>query len=417
MFLKSSPIVFLVLLLGSAGTAIADDDWTAGKQAFASGDFESALVYFESARNAGRHGPAVHYNIAVSQHRTGRYGEARATFNYIASQYPEKRALAIYNIGLADVRLGDFNAARESFRRAYELANDDQNLRTLASRQLRTLEPEVRTAARWAGSLGVRAGTDDNVALLDEAGLTAGTETESPLAEVFASFSGPWSGESGLRVEGSAYLVKYTDADDFDQSLLSGGVFYDWRPGNWRIQMGVQASTGAIGGEAYDRKAGPRVRIAHFLSRNSNIELRYRYDDVSEADSIFAGLAGSRQIVDARYRFYNNGHFLQLRVAAETNDRLDAGMSPDRSRFGIDYRYQPERGLGFEAAVAIRNSEFADVLEPREEDLTTLRAAATYAFGNDWLVLTELRNYSNDSTDPLYSYDRAQLSLGLRKYF
>jgi hypothetical protein len=105
----------------------------------------------------------------------------------------------------------------------------------------------------------VRAGYDDNVALLDETVLSAGTTTDSPMAEVFAAFSGPWTGRSGLRVEGSAYLLNYFDADDFDQSEVQGGVFYEWRPRHWRLQLGVQAGTSAIGGDAYDREVGPRA--------------------------------------------------------------------------------------------------------------------------------------------------------------
>jgi opacity protein-like surface antigen len=153
------------------------------------------------------------------------------------------------------------------------------------------------------------------------------------------------------------------------------------------------------------------------LSRNVNIDLHYRYDDMTEADSVFAGLAGSRQQIDAHYRWYRDGHGLQLRFGLETNDRLDAGTSPDRNRFGIDYRYQPGHGLGFEAGVDLRNSEYDELATPREEDLTTLRGALTYLFPNNWLVLLEYRNSSNDSTDPLFDYDRGQASLGLQKYF
>ena len=220
-----------------------------------------------------------------------------------------------------------------------------------------------------------------------------------------------------MRVEGSAYVLKYVDADDFDQSQLSAGLFYEWRPSNWRLQLGVRASTGAIGGDAYDRKTGPTVRVVHYLSRNANIDLRYLYDDVTEADSIYAGLAGTRQVVDTRYRWYRDGHFLQLRYAVETNDRQDPGMSPERSRFHIDYRYQPERGLGFEGGLALRNSDYDELATPREENLTTLRGAVTYMFRNNWLVLVEYRNSSNDSTDPTFAYDRDQATLGARKYF
>ncbi len=407
----------ILMLHGSAFGATIVADWDAGKQAFRGGDYASALVFFESARDAGLNGPAVHYNIAVSQYKLARYGEAEATFELIARRFPKMRALAEYNLGLTANRLGDDADAREHYRKAYELSSDDQTLRVLASRQLRVLEPELRTASRWSGVFGVRAGNDDNVALLDETGLPAGTTTDSPLAEMFASFAGPWIGRSGLRVEGSAYLLKYTDADNFDQSELRGGLFYEWRPRNWRLQLGVQASTGAIGGDAYDRKTGARVRVVRYLSRNANIDLRYRYDDVTEADSVFAGLAGSRQQFDTRLRWYRDGHRLQLRYALETNDRLDAGMSPDRNRFRFDYYYQPEHGLGFEAGLGLRNSDYSQLATPREEDLTTLRGALTYMFRNQWLVLFEYRNSSNDATDPAYSYDRGQFTLGALKYF
>ena len=411
-------IVTLVIVTGApAFSATTDGDWNAGKQAFRSGDFGSALVFFETARDAGRSGPAVHYNIAVSQYRLGRYRAAEMTFETIARRFPKMRGVAEYNLGLTATQLGDDADARQHFRKAYELSADDPNLRILASRQLRVVEPEVRKASRWSGAFGVRAGNDDNVALLDETGLGAGTTTDSPLADVFVTFSGPWKGRSGLRVEGSAYFLKYTDADDFDQSEIRGGVFYQWWPRDWRLQFGVQASTGAIGSDAYDRKLGPRARVVRYLNRNSRVELRYRYDNVTEADSVYAGLAGSRQVIDARYRWYRDGHRVQLRYAIETNDRRDAGMSPDRNRARVDYRYQPEQGFGFEAGVDLRSSDYDDLATPREEDLTTLRAALTYLFRSDWLVSLEYRNSGNDSNDPVYDYDRGQLTVGALKYF
>lgn len=416
--LSRALIATLVIATGApAFSATTDADWNAGKQAFRSGDFDSALVFFESARDAGRDGPAVHYNIAVSQYKLGRYRAAQLTFETIARRFPKMRGLAEYNLGLTATRLGGDADARRHFRTAYDLGADDHTLRALASRQLRVVEPEVHTASRWSGAFGIRAGNDDNVALLDETGLGAGTTTDSPLADVFAAFSGPWNSRSGLRVDGSAYFLKYTDADDFDQSEIRGGVFYEWRPQDWRLQLGVQASTGAIGSDGYDRKLGPRIRVVRYLSRNSNLDLRYRYDDVNERDSIFAGLAGSRQVIDARYRWYRDGHRLELRYAIETNDRVDAGMSPDRNRFRIHYRYRPEQGLGFEAGVDLRSSDYDELATPREEDLMTLRGALTYPFSSNWLMSLEYRNSSNDSTDPLYDYDRGQLTLGALKYF
>lgn len=416
-YLRAVLMALFFALSGPVIGATTDADWNAGKQAYRDGDYASALVFFETARDTGLDGPAVHYNIAVSQYKLGRYAAADATFEIIARRFPKMRALAEYNLGLTATQLGGDADARAHFRKAYELSAGDRTLRVLASRQLRVVEPEAHTASRWSGAFGVRAGNDDNVALLDETALAAGTTTDSPMVDVFAAFSGPWKGRKGLRVEGSAYMIKYMDADDFDQSEIQGGVFYEWRPANWRLQFGVQAGTGAVGGDAYDRKVGPRARVVHYFGRNANIDLRYRYDDVTEADSVFAGLAGTRQVVDARYRWYRDGHRVQLRYVLETNDRLDAGMSPDRNRFRVDYRYQPERGFGFEGGFDLRNSNYDDLATPRDEDLTTLRGALTYMFDNNWLVLLEYRSSSNDSTDPLYDYDRGQATLGLLKYF
>ena len=415
--IRAALAVLLLTLSTTAISATTTEDWDAGKQAFQGGDYASAVIFFEIARDAGLKGPAVHYNIAVSQYKLGRYSAAKATFQLIARRYPKMRGIAEYNLGLTADRLEAPADAREHFRNAYELSHADRKLRALASRQLRELEPEVRLASRWTGAVSVRAGNDDNVALLDEAGLTAGTTTDSPMTDVFVSFSGPWNGRSGVRLEGSAYLVKYVDADDFDQSEIRGGVFYEWRPRDWRLQFGVQASTGAIGGDAFDRKAGVRARVVRYFSRNASVDLRYTYDDVSEADSIFAGVAGTRQQFDARYRWYQDGHRLQFRYRLETNDRLDPGVSPDRHQFGVDYRYQPERGFGFEAGFNRRNSDYDELATSREEDLTTIRGAVTYTFRNNWLALFEYRNSSNDSTDATFSYDRGQATIGVLKYF
>ncbi len=406
-----------LLCLGLAVSANAMDDWSSGKQAFNDGDYESALVFFESARDAGRTGPAVHYNIAVAQYQTGRYRDAYQNFRLIAEQFPAKRALAEYNMGLAAIRLGETDRAQGHFQSAFALSGNDQNLRTLASRQLVDAEPETDSAPRWRGAISARAGYDDNVALLDEAVLTAGTTTDSSLAEVYASFSGTPTERYALRVEGTVYLVNYIDAGDYDQTQLSGGVSYDWRRGDWRFSAGLRGSTGSIGGDAYVRKIGPKASVTRYLNRNSSVELRYYYDDVSEADSIYAGLAGSRQIIDARYRWYQDEHYLQLRYWNEMNDRQDAGVSPDRNRLGVEYRYQPETGLGFEVGAALRASDYDDLDVPREEDLTILRATLTYLFREDWLAFAEVENSSNDATDPTFSYDRNQITLGVRRYF
>jgi hypothetical protein len=406
-----------VYFLTATANAAIENDWQAGKQAFATGDIESALVFFETARDAGLEGPAVHYNIGVSQFKLGRYRDARQTFEFIARRFPQMRGLAEHNLGLIARRTGREADAREHFLNAHEFSPDDRTIRVLASRNLREIEPERRTASRWSSVVGLHGGYDDNIVLRDETGLPAGTTTESPMTDAFVSFSGPWNGQSGLRVEGSAYLVRYFDADDFDQSQVAGGVFYDWRPGDWRVQVGLHGSALTLGGDGYDRKIGGRLRVTRYLAGNSSIDLRVMHDEISEADSLYVGIQGDRQQVDARYNWYRDGHRLQLRYINETNNRLDPAVSPTRNGFALLYSFQPELGLGYEAGVSFRNSEYDELATPREEDLLTLRAGLSYKFRDNWLLMLDYQTSDNDSTDGAFSYDRSRLMLGAMKSF
>jgi tetratricopeptide (TPR) repeat protein len=410
---------FSLSLLATGGVASAGiaDNWASGQQAFNDGNYASALHFFESARDAGLDGPAVHYNIAVSQFRLERYEDAGRTFALIARWFPQMRGLAEYNLGLVARRLGDTPQARVHFLRAYQLSPDNREIRVLASRRLRELEPEVRKVSRWTGAIGIRAGHDDNAALRDEAGLPVGTTTASPMADLFAVVQGPWIGRSGVRLDGSAYLVKYFDADEFDQSQFRGRVFYDWRPDDWRIQIGAHASISTLGSDAFDRKVGVNGSVVRYLGHVGMIDLRYAYDDVSDADAQFAGISGSRQQFDLRYRWYRFGHRVQVHFGLETNDRADPGVSPDRTRFGVAYRYMPDTGLGYGAGIEIRNSEYGDLAIPREEDLLTLSADLTYTLRGDWQLSFELRHSDNDSTDATFSYDRTQVMIGAMKLF
>ncbi len=415
--LRSLWLALALIALAGAVHAATTDDWTAGQQAFQARDYASALLHFQRARAAGLDGPAVHYNIAVSQFKLERYEAAAETFTLIGSRFPRMRGLAEYNLGLTARRLGNATDARAHFLRAYEHSPGNRELRVLSSRRLREVEPATRTASRWTGAIGLRAGQDDNVALRDEAGLPVGTTAESPMLDLFAMVRGPWDGRSGFRLDGSAYLVRYFDAGEFDQSNVRGGVFYDWRLDDWRIQAGVHVAAGTVGGDAFDRKFGVDASATRYLGNSASVALEYVHDEVSDADSRFAGIAGTRHQLDVRYRWYRDGHRLRIRAGFEANDREDAGVSADRRRLDIRYDYRMDTGVGFGGGVELRNSDYDELPDPRDEDLLTLSAGLTYTVATDWQFLLEFRHSDNDSTDETFSYDRTQLTLGAMKLF
>ncbi len=408
-----------MILLGIAGTAraVTADDWMNGKEAFRQGDFESALVYFGLVRDAGMSGPAVHYNIAVSHYQLGQYAAAGEAFELIRDRFPAMRALAEYNLGLVARRLGDDTAAAAHFLRAYELSETNREIRVLASRALGEIPLEPRARAPWTAAVGLRAGHDDNVVLRDQDTVSPGATTDSPMLDLWATVEGPWHDGGGLRMHASAYLVRYPDAEDFDQSEIAAGVLYDWSVGIWRIEAGADANAGTLGGESFDREYGGHFRVVRELGRTASLDFRYAHHEIRDADSLYPGIEGSRQQLDLRYRWSRDGHRLQLRYWTESNEREDPGASPDRHRYAIDYRYDPGRGPGWEAGIDFRRSEYRDVATPRDEDLTTLRGALSWRLAGDWLTLLEYRQAHNDSTDEFFSYDRRQITIGAMKLF
>lgn len=416
---RINALTVLLVCCASAPLACADvsGDWASGEHAFAAGDYESALLYFEMSRDGGQSGAAIHYNIAVCQFKLGRFEEAGVTFRHIVSNHPTMRGLAEYNLGLVERRLGNTRAAQEHFIRAWELSPDNEKIRALAMAMLDDMVPPAEEPERWFGSFGLRAGHDDNVALRDSLGLPAGVTAESPMVDLFVALRGAPAGFGGFMLDASAYAVAYTDADDFDQSEFRLGGLYVWRPGDWRLEGSAHYVHGTLGGSGFEREIAVGARALRYLGDDAALDFHYRYDDIEEGDPLFAGIAGTRQRIDLRYRWYRGDHTVILRLGAESNDRLDAGVSPSRSRFQADYRYQPSDGWGFEAGFGFRSSDYDDLEIPRSEDLASISAALTRTVAEVWLFALQFQYSENDSDDPVFSYERNLITLGVLRTF
>ncbi len=413
--LTASLTALLLMTFVAIAAADASEDWQSGQQAFAAGDFSSALLFFQTARDSGISGPAVHYNIAVCEFELGSFDDARETFRLIAEQYPRMRGLAEYNMGLSEYRLGNNVAAQRHFINAYRHSPDDEKLRALSAAKLQALEPEE--PASWFGSIGLRVGHDDNVALRDSLGLPAGVTAESPMADLFATVRGSLPHLQGLMLDGSAYAIAYSDADDFDQTEFRFGGLYVWTLDDWRFEGGAHYVYGTLGGSGFERDYTLSARAVRRLSDQASLDLRYRYDDIDNASTEFSGIAGSRQRFDMRYRWYSGRQSLVLRFGLESNDRRDAGVSPSRKRLQADYRYRLQDAWGIEAGIGYRTSDYDDLLILRSEDLVSITLALTRTVAVNWLVALRYQYSENDSSDPDFSYERNLITLGMLRSF
>ena len=410
-------LLVCVVALTHVAPAFAEDAWQLGRQSFEAADYTTALEFFESARDAGQSGPAVHYNIGVCQYKLARYSDAKSTFSFIANRYPNMRALAEYNLGLVDLKLDDTDAARLHFLTALEWSPGDEKLQTLAATVLRREITENPPAAYWLGSFGVRAGYDDNIALRDDLGLPLGTTTESPMVDIFASLAGPVRDGSHLRLDAAVYAVTYFDSHDFDQNVLSLGTIYDWTMVDWHTQAGIYAGYGTLDGDGFDKTVSASISSDRRLGPESRISIGYRYDNVAAANSSFSGIEGSRQRVNARYRWSRQQQRMSIWYSYETNDRSDPGVSPDRHAVRIDYRFDTHAGLGYEAGGQLRSSEYDRLAAGRSEDLLMIYVGIAKKLKSNWEFLGRFQYSDNDSSDSQFTYQRNLITIGLLKTF
>jgi len=417
MILRKRAAHLAALVLMSQTTLVAatpNSDWQAGQDAFAGGDVASALQYFENAREKGMSGPAVHYNIGVCQFELGDFARAQETFRLVANRYPRMRGLAEYNIGLTERRLGNSEAAQRQFINAFRHTSDAK-IQALAAAQLGELEREQ--PSELFGSVNINIGHDDNVALRDSLGLPAGVSAESPMADLFATVQAPLPGDVGLSFDGSLYAVTYPDADDFDQSELKAGLAHTWDTHDWRLNNALHITAGTLGGSSFNREINVDVRATRYLGDEASFEMRLRYDDIRSARAQFDGIDGSRTRLGVRYRWNRLPHSLAVRINIEENDRRDAGVSASRQRVHASYFYKLAAAWETESSVVFRRSDYDDLTIPRTENLASVILGVHYAFYNGWQASLRYQYSKNNSSDPLYSYDRNLLTAGFQRLF
>lgn len=417
MTLRSAVMLFaLALLLFHAPQAAADAsaDWQAGQDAFAAGDAASALVFFTSARDQGLAGPAVHYNIAVCHYELGEYAAARDAFAFIAERFPKMRGLAEYNVGLAERRLGNTAAAQHHFIAAW-YASDDPKVRALAASQLTDVEREEPESS--FGMVSTSVGHDDNVALRDSLGLPAGTSGESPFADLYAMLNIPAAAIQGLSFDGAVYAINYPDADEYNQAEVRAGLLYERDTSDWRFRAGLHVVTGTLDGSRFNEELNTDFRATWYASESSSLELRLRYDEIRGTEALYEGIDGSRVRFDVRYRWSQLPHYLVLRAGIEDNDRRDVSISPARQRLQANYYYQLDDRWEIEAGAAYRVSDYDNAVVLRDENLTALSIGANYEINDDWVLGLHYRFSDNDSSDPIYSYERNQFTVGVRYLF
>jgi tetratricopeptide (TPR) repeat protein len=110
-------VLSLSVLLSACATFQTAGEYEAGKQALYTGNYPTALAYFQQAAQANPnavYGATLRLGILTyvgqTQYLTGRYAEARQTLRKELSQHPSDHVAMLY-LGLTEARLGNRQAA------------------------------------------------------------------------------------------------------------------------------------------------------------------------------------------------------------------------------------------------------------------------------------------------------------------
>jgi len=400
-----------------AAVSEAAAQFAAGSAAFTREDYATALAAFEAAIAAGSVGPAAHYNRAVCLYRLGDFAAAETAFRELGRDFPEMRALAEYNLGLSLVRQGRDDAARAAFVTAR--SSGDDTVAALATAMLGRLPGGPEPGAdRTIGYLDLHLGHDDNVALVDPLVLPLGQTTESPFIELTLYGDTAVGDRRRWRVAGSTFIVDYADAADYDQSTINVNARYETSLSGWTLRIGPDIGRSYIDGKGFEAYLSGMVSLRRVLSEiDATLEIGIRYDATDAIETEYAYVDGHR----TQYTIGLNKSLAQSRLWLDyrltQDDRAGAGVSADRAQLAATWRRRLTGQWFGDVLLDYRDTDYGRLVPSRSEQRSQVGFRALRDLPSSWRIAAEFRFSDNDSSDPVFDYERIRIAFGMSRVF
>ncbi|MGD2118456.1 MAG: tetratricopeptide repeat protein [Chromatiales bacterium] len=409
----------LVFLSSSMIYASAETDFEQGVKAFKAGDNSAAVDYFESAIRQGMDSVALHYNLASSYYKLGKYELAKKHFG-IVHQTPEMRDLAEYNLGLIALQEKQWQQARDYFN-AIVTRGSDKKLTALSEKQLARLSRKDKTVQAYGF---VNLGYDDNIT-------SASDDSVLNQAEFFYDLYGSvdyllaGNRNDGWLVDASVYRIDYQNIDTTDENQYAVGLKKTFALGNWDNSVRLKLNKSTFGEENFQSSAMLDLRGQTNLSRSERLYLRYRYEDIRSDKLIYDYLEGSRQRARIEYRNFSRRNLKQIYYELELNNRgtlttasYAYDYSPTRHTLSGKYTHYLNDEWSLGGDLSYRFSDYpSSATIDREDEQWRLGLSADYRIDKTLKLTTRLQYIDNSSTEDRYEYDKSVFRVGLSKSF
>jgi tetratricopeptide (TPR) repeat protein len=412
-------IIAFCLLYSATVLASAKDDYNEGVEFFEKGDYHSAIASFKSAEKKGMESAVLFYNLGSAYFKIEQYDASKKYYTRVKA-YPDKRALAEFNLGMIAIKQNKNEEALAHFK--YAKANSSDKKIVDASKQ--TIAELTGTGKRWSAYVAGKIGYDDNISVTPD-NLALGVD--DTFYNVYASTDFVIHGKrkSGWLLDAAFFTIDYSDSDNFDQDFYTVGLKNEHQFSSWDTVTRLKYGNSSFGGDDLQSFYKLDVIGARPLPGNAKIILQYRFDDFTSKNPIYDYLEGWRQRAQIRYSRNKASSNQQVYYEGELNNRGELvtslysyEYSPTRHTLGGRYTWKFSDKWYLAGNIAYRTSDFpaSSTLE-RDDTRWTLDVFLDYRIDSTLVLKSNVKYIQNDSSVDIYTYDKTLITLGVSKLF
>jgi hypothetical protein len=416
---KSILVIVVCVLYSAIALASATEDYNDGVEFFKKGDYHSAIASFKSAEKKGMESAALFYNLGSACFKVEQYAASKKYFTRV-KEYPEKRALAEFNLGMIAIRQNNNEEALAHFK--YAEANSKDKKIVDAAKQ--TIAELTGTARSWSAYVAANFGYDDNISVTPD-NLAVGVDDTFYNIYVLADYVIHGKRQDGWLAEAAYFNLNYSDGDNFDQDFYTIGLRNQHAFSSWHTITHVKYGNSTFGGEDLQSFYQLDVLGEKPLTGNAKITLRYRFDDYTSENTLYDYLEGWRQRFQIRYYRNTVQSNQQVYYEGELNDRSELvassysyDYSPTRHTLGGRYTHKFTGSWYLTGDLAYRASDFpASATVDRDDTRWTLGVLLDYRIDPTLALKSNVKYIQNDSTVDIYTYDKTVITFGVSKLF
>ncbi len=422
--------MLLWLAPDARGDQSTDAIYDGAVAAFNEQRYEQALSAFLHLRALGLDEPALHLNIGSSHYRLGQYEAAETAF-LMAARDPRLAELSYYNLALSAYQRGDHDMVRRWIRRVQAEPRDDaiQILsQRLISRVNDIADSETPGATAWNATLFIETGYNDNVYLLSDDEALEGAGRGDAFIDAFGHFDyrPGHRGTGGLVLQGGAYVLRHRELREFDTALLHTAAEYERTLGRWLGSAGLHLEQSFLDGRRFNHMVAARLQASRALDSRRQLDLSYELGDITESNSEYGYLSGTRQQIQASMSWRSENRTFRFLYRLELNDRQDiatplfTSYSPTRHELRADLSTMLAARLAGQIGVQYRHSHYAEpnaladgTRRTREDDRVRLSGRLGYLIADGYDVSLEIQHDRNDSSIAAAEYSQTLYTLSL----